>query len=310
MLEKRGNWLTRAMLVIGLLAFVGLGLLPLLDSAIEADRSSSATAEVTPTNPTNTLGEVDRAELEARERGYELVVQREPENQTALKGLIEVRMELEDIEGTLDPLKKLAELNPEEPRYGVLVAQTQYAIGDREAAAATYRDVLSDRPGNMEALQGLVSLLLAEERPQAAIGVLENTLQTAPRLNEVEPGSIDTVSVQLLLGQVYAQQGRNEEAIAIYDNIAESQPDDFRPLLGKAIVFRNSGKTADALPLLKRARDLAPSQFQDPIIAEIERLEGGAPPVPAPETEAEETEEGEPEAEGTDVPPPPEPESP
>lgn len=292
------------MLVIGLLAFVGLGLLPLLDSAIEADRSSSATAEVT---TTDTLNEVDRAELEARERGYEQVVQREPENQTALKGLIEARMELEDIEGTLEPLKKLAELNPDEPRYGVLVAQTQYAIGDREAAAATYRDVLSDRPGNIEALQGLVSLLLAEERPQAAIGVLENTLQTAPRLNEVEPGSIDTVSVQLLLGQVYAQQSRNEEAIAIYDNIAESQPDDFRPLLGKAIVFRNSGKPADALPLLKRARDLAPAQFQDPIIAEIERLEAGAPPAPAPE--AEDT-EAEPEAEGTDVPPPPAPETP
>lgn len=283
--KRRG--LITVVVVLSLIAFLGFSLVPILNSILQA---SQAQSQSTPT-PTQTAqsGEKQSELLQAQARGYELVLQREPDNVTALRGLLQVRLELigqgvGDIKDAIAPLEKLASLNPETTEYGILLAQAKERTGDREGAAQAYRSILASKPGEIKALQGLVNLLLVQQRPEAAIGLLQDTLKAAPAANLAKPESVDVTSVQLILGQVYAVQKRYEEAIAIYDESAKANPKDFRPTLGKAIVLKEQGKTDEAKTLFDRATELAPPNYKD----QINQLASGTPsPSPGATTTPE-----------------------
>lgn len=280
MAVKRNRWLIGGILFIAVAALLAVSLGPLIQAAFDQGSSYSNTAS-TPT-------ETDRqAELEGRANGYELVLQREPDNQAALEGLVEARIGLGDLAGAAEPLARLAELNPQEPRYSVLLAQAKQQLNDLEGAAQTYRSVLTATPGNMEALQGLVALLLQQERPQAAVGLLQDTLKTADQSNQIQPGTIDVIAVKLLLGQVYAEQSRYDDALSTYDAaIQDAQTlggsPDFRPMLAKGLILREIGKDDEAQPLFETALSLAPVQFKDRIQQLIDQGQAIQPAETAP----------------------------
>ncbi|MGB3236652.1 MAG: tetratricopeptide repeat protein, partial [Geitlerinemataceae cyanobacterium] len=163
--------------------------------------------------------------------------------------------------------------------------------GDREGAAQTYRNILTSTPGNVQALEGLSALLVDEGRPEAAIGLLEDTLSTAPQANQVEPKSVDVTSVRVLLGGVYAQQQRYEDALQVYNKAIEADNKDFRPLVGKAIVLKQQGKIEDARPLFDKALALAPAQYKDQIQVQLEELDAPSAQTASPEAASPEDSE-------------------
>ncbi|MEG5056623.1 tetratricopeptide repeat protein [Microcoleus sp. A2-C5] len=63
--------------------------------------------------------------LAAQERGYETVLRREPQNQTALEGLANVRLGMNNGKGAIEPLEKLVKLNPDRADYQALLAQAK-----------------------------------------------------------------------------------------------------------------------------------------------------------------------------------------
>lgn len=70
--------------------------------------------------------EISEAEaLTAEAQGYELVLQREPNNQIALEGLANARIELKDAKGAIAPLEKLVTLYPERVDYQTLLAKAK-----------------------------------------------------------------------------------------------------------------------------------------------------------------------------------------
>lgn len=298
MSQKLGRW-KLYVLILGLVAFVGIGLAPIITPIVNGVMGSAqTTGSNTAATPTTTPNS-QQGDLEAQARGYELVVQREPDNETALRGLLETRLKLQDIPGAIAALEKLVALNPERTDYAVLLAQGKQQIGDRDGASTVYRSILETQPGNINALQGYVNLLLIESRPEAAIGLLEDTLKTAPQANQIQPGSIDVVSVQVILGQVYADQQRYEEAIAVYDEAMKAQPEDFRPIYAKAIVWQNQGKLAEAKPLFETAAQLAPPQYRDQIQQQAQQVPPAVPETPQPEATPEATPTPAPEVDST-----------
>jgi len=260
--KKRGRWLINLVLVLGVLVFVGVSIIPLVGMVFEQKPPSTG---ATPVASQTSQPPVNQSELEAQAKGYELVLQKEPENQTALRGLLETRLKLRDVKGAIAPLEKLAKLNPQQSEYAVLLAQAKQKTGDSEGSAQTYRSILTSKPGDIYALQGLVGLLLEQNRPEAAIGLLQDTLKTATDVNQVQPGSVDVTSVQLELGKVYVGQNRFPEAIAIYDEAIKGNKQDFRPIVAKAYVLQQQGKTAEAKPLFDTAIALAPADVKDRI---------------------------------------------
>ncbi|GAP99146.1 tetratricopeptide repeat protein [Leptolyngbya sp. NIES-2104] len=256
---RKNRWLLNIVLIVATVGLLGVTMLPLITSAFtnpQANKPSPSPSEAaTP----------QKADVEARARGYEEVLKREPENPTALRGLLEARLQLGDVKGVIDPLEKLAKLNPNQTEYGVLLAQAKQQLNDPEGAAQAYRSILQSKPGDVSALAGLSDLLIKQQRPEAAIGLLQDTIKQAPTANKSQPNSVDVTAVQVLLGKVFASQKRYDDALVAFDDAANSNANDFQPVLYKALVLKEQGKKDEAKPLFDKAISLAPAQFKDQI---------------------------------------------
>lgn len=261
MTETRKNrWLLNLVLIVATVGLLGVTMLPLVTSAI----SSNSQANKPNPNPSQSATP-QKADIEAQARGYEEVLKREPENTTALRGLLQARLALNDVKGAVDPLEKLAKLNPNMTEYGVLLAQAKQQLNDPEGAAQAYRNILQSKPGDLNALAGISDLLIKQQRPEAAIGLLQDTLKQAPTANKTQPNSVDTTAVQVLLGKVFASQKRYDEALTTFDEASKTNANDFQPVLYKALVLKEQGKNDEAKLLFDKAASLAPAQFKDQI---------------------------------------------
>jgi tetratricopeptide (TPR) repeat protein len=211
-----------------------------------------------------------KQQLLDQERAYVAVLQREPNDPKMLQGLVETRLQLfrlgaSNLKSVIDPLEKLSKLRPENIQYRILLGQALAFDKQPEAAAQIYRSILATKPGEIQTLEALVALQMQQGRPEAAMGLLQDTLKMAPKANQLQPGSIDVFAVQLMIGQVYNGQGRFDEAYALFESLSKENPKDYRPLFGKGAVLQRQGKTQEAKTMLLAAAELAPLQIKDQI---------------------------------------------
>lgn len=256
MIQKRSPWIyvILVLMLVALLAFSGL---PLVNSIVQ----TKALAK-TPTNIYGNLTPSQIAELENQIKGYELVVEREPDNEYAWQKLLELKLKQEDIPGTIEPLTHLAAIHPEIINYQLLLAQANQITGDLPASEAIYRQILARYPDNISALQGLRNLFLEQKQFNAAISLLQEKISQV----ESNPNSkLDITAVRLLLAEVYAREKNYDQAIKIYDRAITEKNDDFRPLLAKALLLQEIGQAEQAQNLLDQALQLAPANYQDDI---------------------------------------------
>jgi tetratricopeptide (TPR) repeat protein len=264
-----------ATLLFGLGATVLL-VIPMLSIILSQNQTNTPTPS--PTVANNSPGvspavpsPIDpKQQLLDQERAYVAVLQREPNDPKMLEGLVQTRLQLIQLGSTnfkavIDPLEKLAKLRPDNVEYRIMLGQAQAFDKQPEAAAQTYRSILATKPGEIKALQALVTLLMQQGRPEAAMGLLQDTLKMAPQANKLQPGSIDVFSVQLMLGDVYNGQGRFDEAFALFESLSKENPKDYRPLFGKGLVLQRQGKTQESKTMLLAAAELAPPQIKDVI---------------------------------------------
>lgn len=124
-------------ILIVALGFSFLGFLALPFASIF--RSSSQQSDEI-ANPETTSIE---QQLQAQERGYELVLEREPENPVALQGLVETRLQMNDLEGVMEPMEKLVELYPEQVELKAFLAAVKQQVGEQSEETKIDKD--SDR---------------------------------------------------------------------------------------------------------------------------------------------------------------------
>jgi tetratricopeptide (TPR) repeat protein len=266
MKKKRSSWIY---LVLGMMLFslITASALPILGSVLEGQQFAK-----NPNQEVITLSQQELALMEAEASGYQKVLEREPNNDTALNGLLKIRLQQKDLNSAIAPLEKLAKLHPEQTEYSTLLAQAKSQIEDYEGAAAVYNEVLTEHPGDLYALGGITNLYLTQSLPERAIALLKKTIKLADNADSPQAGSINREAVELLLGELYSNQERYGEAIALYDRLAQVDQTDFRPILAKALVLEKKGDLSAVQPLLQKAYIAAPEQYKDQIGQEMERI--------------------------------------
>ncbi|HEY9624055.1 MAG TPA: tetratricopeptide repeat protein [Crinalium sp.] len=109
----------RMFILASIAFFLGTASINALHFYSVATADASGSAAVASQEPT----------LEDQEHGYELVLQREPDNQVALKGLAATRIEMNNPKGAIAPLEKLVKLNPGQAEYATLLADAKQKAG-------------------------------------------------------------------------------------------------------------------------------------------------------------------------------------
>ncbi len=72
-------------------------------------------------------------QLQIRASGYEKVLEREPENITALTGLLEIYLQTGNIEKAIPPLEQLVKSYPERTEFATLLEQIKQEPAQSEA---------------------------------------------------------------------------------------------------------------------------------------------------------------------------------
>ena len=113
--KKRILRIFTAISAIAFLGSAGFSLIRMLTNPSQSTQVSAQAEDLT-------------QQLQAQARGYERVLQREPENQIALQGLVEIRLQMKDFERTIEPLKTLVRLSPEQEQYKTLLATIKQQV--------------------------------------------------------------------------------------------------------------------------------------------------------------------------------------
>ncbi len=262
------QWITAIFSVMISLAFLGASFAPLI---------TGLTSAPNPQPQGTNLSEEERIKVEIA--SFEKVLAKEPTNQFALQNIIQLRNQIGDTKGTIEPLKTLANSYPEQTVYRLTLARTYQQLQETDKAITEYRNVLAIEPGNLNALQQLVDIELSLNRPNSAIDLLIDAIDKSEKANKIKPNTADVTSIRLFLGDTYLQLKRFDEAEATYKAVKEADPKDFRPILGEAFIKREQQEEAKAQELFAKAKELAPETFK----SRIDELAKPPAPINSPE---------------------------
>lgn len=78
--------------------------------------------------------------------------------------------------------------------------------------------------------------------------------------NPTDSQKLDPVQVELLLGKAYSDWGHVRDAVAVYDQLISTHPNDFRGYLAKGIILKENKNIGDAERMFIQARFFAPDR--------------------------------------------------
>jgi tetratricopeptide (TPR) repeat protein len=148
-------------------------------------------------------------------------------------------------------LEKLADQEPQQWSLRLMLAELRRDQGDRRGAERELRQILTPRPGQIEALQLMGLLLLEQGRGAEAEALVKGAFTTSSKA----PVKPEALGQGLLLAEVQQRRNLPAAAEATYRQLLLAFPTDRRPPLGLALLRQQQGNWKGALEALDQARE-------------------------------------------------------
>lgn len=203
-------------------------------------------------------------QLRKEAEGYEVVIEHEPDNLVALRGLANLYLQLGEYQKAITPLSRIVELQPEDGSSTMMLGSLLLQTGAGEQAVDLFEPLYAEQPDNPVLLDGLIRSYLLADQTQAATDLLRARLEESP----------DNRDLQIQLARVYRQSGRGDEAIEIYNQMIAMDAEDFIPVLEKAVALSQeagAAKQDEIESLFDQAIRLAPTE-QQPQVEQLKAL--------------------------------------
>jgi tetratricopeptide (TPR) repeat protein len=184
----------------------------------EAKQNCLKAAEMNPDDP-----EVRRVLAKAYIRSGELaqaaaemerVIELEPKNLAGYRDLAAIYSRQREEEKAMEVYRKLVDANDSQPQARLLLAKALQRAGKGDEAEAEFKKIIELAPMDIGSYRNLASFEMARGRPEVAIQVYLDATATMPR----EPDGY------LLLGRVYGQLERTEDAKTMYRRALDVAP--------------------------------------------------------------------------------------
>jgi predicted Zn-dependent protease len=148
-------------------------------------------------------------------------------------------------------LEGWADREPKRWSLRLMLAELRRDQGDRRGAERELRQILHQRPTQIEALQ-LMSLLLLE---QGRGGEAEDLVKAAHEASGKASGTAGSLDHGMLLAEIRQRRGSSDAAESTYKALLLAFPSDQRPALALALLRQQRGQLDGAIEALDQARD-------------------------------------------------------
>jgi tetratricopeptide (TPR) repeat protein len=236
-------------------------------------------------------------EIEPLERLAELYIQQGilSEARPIILQIAEVHVKANRVQKAIEVIKRLVEVEPENPRVQMKLAELYSAIGQKKEAAHTYLQHarrLWDRGNFSEASNVVDHALAAEPEDQAAIMLKAQLVARAGDFDQaVElllhiPGARDGGETTTLLILYMLKAGKNDAAIELGRSVFLQDSTKFAFLSHVASSLTEADRAAEGFPILLEIRDAMieageQDKFGDLLSSAVDRLGDQVEPLQA-----------------------------
>ncbi|XP_027168296.1 uncharacterized protein LOC113768224 isoform X3 [Coffea eugenioides] len=262
---------------VGLGTKIGAAVTALIFGLVFAFGDFLPSEKITPTEEATTVVEKfsakERESLKKRLQQFEQTLSISQDNPIALEGAAVTLAELGEYDRAASLLEDLTKKKPSDPDVFRLLGEVKYELKDYEGSARAYRNsAMVSKTIDFEVTRGLTNALLAAKKPGEAVQMLlpiremlnneknvHNNFEAESSIVE-KSSQLDPIQVDLLLGKAYSDWGHVSDAVAVYDQIISSHPDDFRGYLAKGIILKENGNAGGSERMFMQARFFAPEK--------------------------------------------------
>ncbi|MEB3333432.1 MAG: tetratricopeptide repeat protein [Cyanobacteriota bacterium] len=166
--------------------------------------------------------------------------------------LLELLVGLDRKAEAMELLEGWADREPQRWSLRLMLAELRRDQGDRRGAERELRQILHQRPNQIEALQLMSLVLLEQGRGAEAEALVKGAFEASGKA----PAKPEALDQGLLLAEVRQRRGQPAAAEATYRLLRDAFPADQRPLLAQALLRHGQGNVSGALQALDQARQL------------------------------------------------------